>query len=78
MAASHESFVKGDTNKAAEEIHNAAVYVKKGTKEVAAEARDGEKKAADELDSLGQDMKKGAVKSGDELMQDDLDHLSGN
>ena len=29
MASAHESFVKGDTNKAADQIHKAAVYVKK-------------------------------------------------
>ena len=70
MAASHESFVKGDTNKAAEQIRKAAVYLRKESDEVAADAKEGLKKAADELDGLGQDVKKGAVKSGDELSRD--------
>jgi hypothetical protein len=64
MAASHESFVKGDTNKSAEQIQKAAAYVKRESNEVAADAKEGVKKAADDLDGLGRDVKKGVVKSG--------------
>ena len=67
MAKAHESFVKGDINKAAEYIHKAAAYVKKEADKVAKDTKEGVKKAADDLDKLGQGVKKGTVKSSDEL-----------
>jgi hypothetical protein len=67
MAASHESFEKGDKDKAAEQIHKAASYVKSESNEVAASAKDDLKKAGETLDRLGQGVKNGTVKSGDEL-----------
>jgi hypothetical protein len=67
MAKAHESFVKGDINKAAEYIHKAAAYVKKEADKVAKDTKEGVKKAGDDLDKLGQGVKKGTVKSGDEL-----------
>jgi hypothetical protein len=67
MASAHESFVKGDTNKAADQIHKAAVYVKKEGDKVAKDAKGTVKKAGDDLDRLGREGKKGAVKSGDQL-----------
>ena len=67
MAAAHESFVKKDMNKAAEQISKAADYVKKDADKVAKDAKEGVKKAGDELGKLGQGVKKGTVTSGDEL-----------
>ena len=67
MAKAHESFVKGDINKAVEYIHKAAAYVKKEADKVAKDTKEGVKKAADDLDKLGQGVKKGTVKSSDEL-----------
>jgi hypothetical protein len=67
MAAAHESFVKKDMNKAAEQIGKAADYVKKEAGKVAKSSKEGVMKAGDELGKLGQGVKKGAVKSGDEL-----------
>jgi len=67
MAKAHESFVKGDINKAAEQIHKAAAYVKKEADKVAQDTKEGVKKAADDLDKLGQGVKKGTVKSSDDL-----------
>jgi methyl-accepting chemotaxis protein len=67
MASAHESFLKGEMNKAAEQISKAAAYVKKEADKVAKDAKEGVKKAADELDKLGQGVKKGTVKSSDEL-----------
>src|SRR4030042_1529089 len=67
MAKAHESFVKGDINKAADYIHKAAAYVKKEADKVAKDAKEGVKKAGDDLDKLGQGVKKGTVKSSDEL-----------
>ena len=67
MAAAHESFVKKDMNKAAEQISKAADYVKKEADKVAKDASEGVKKAGDELSKLGQGVRKGTVKSGDVL-----------
>ena len=67
MASAHESFLKGEMNKAAEQITKAAAYVRKQADKVAKDTREGVKKAADDLDKLGQGVKKGTVKSGDEL-----------
>jgi hypothetical protein len=67
MAASHESFVKGDKDKAAQQLHKAAAYVKKESNEVAASAKDDLQKAGDALDKLGEGVKNGTVKSADEL-----------
>ena len=39
MASAHESFVKGDMKKAADQIHKAAVYVKKEGNKVAKDAQ---------------------------------------
>jgi hypothetical protein len=67
MASAHESFLKGEMNKAAEQINKAAAYVKKEADKVAKDTKEGVKKAADDLDKLGQGVKKGTVKSSDEL-----------
>ena len=69
MAASHSSFVKGDTAKASQEIRKAATYVRNESREVAGSAKAGVENAAASLDKLGRDVKSGAVKSGDELKQ---------
>src|SRR5512141_2556888 len=62
MASAHESFLKGEVNKAAEQINKAGVYVKKEADKVAKDARKGVKKAGGDLDKLGQGVKKGTVK----------------
>ena len=67
MAAAHESFAKKDMNKATEQIGKAADYVRKEADKVAKGAKEGVKKAGDELGKLGQGVKKGTVTSGDEL-----------
>jgi len=67
MAAAHESFVKKDMNKAAEQVHKAAATVKKESESVAAGAKDGMRKAGAELDELGDSVKNGTVKSEAEL-----------
>jgi hypothetical protein len=67
MASAHESFLKGEMNKAAEQINKAQAYVRKEADKVAKDAKEGVKKAADDLNKLGQGVKKGTVKSGDEL-----------
>ncbi|HVO83668.1 MAG TPA: hypothetical protein VMU60_04500 [Syntrophobacteria bacterium] len=67
MAAAHESFVKKEMNKAAEQISGASDYVKKEANKVAKDASEGVKKAGDELSKLGQGVKNGTIKSGDEL-----------
>ncbi len=46
MAASHSSFVKGDTAKASQQIRKAATYVRNESSEVAASAKDGVEEAA--------------------------------
>ena len=67
MASAHESFLKGEMNKAAEQINKAAAYVKKEADKVTKDTKEGVKKAGDDLDKLGQGVKKGTVKSSDEL-----------
>ena len=67
MASAHESYLKGEMNKAAEQINKAAAYVRKEADKVATDTKEGVKKAADDLDKLGEGVKKGTVKSGEEL-----------
>ena len=67
MAAAHESFMKQDVNRAAEQIGKAADYVKQQSGKVAVSAKDGVNQAGEQLARLGQDVKSGTVKSGDEL-----------
>src|SRR5215470_2755439 len=67
MAAAHESFVKGDAKKAANDIDKAADYVKKQSAHVAADSKAEMDKAGAELDKLGDGVKKGTVKSADDL-----------
>jgi hypothetical protein len=67
MASAHEAFLKGDMNKAAEHIHKAAVYVRSEGDKVGKDAAKPVTKAADDLERLGQNVKKGSVKSGDQL-----------
>jgi hypothetical protein len=67
MASAHESFVKGDMKKAADQIHKASVFVKKQGTKVAKDAQGTVKKAVNELDGLGKQVQKGTVKSGDQL-----------
>ena len=67
MASAHESFLKGEMNKAAEQIKKAAAYVRKEADKVTKDAKEGLKKAADDLEELGQGVKKGTVKSSNEL-----------
>lgn len=67
MAAAHESFVKGETKKAGEEIDTAADYVKKQSSHVAEGSKADMQKAGAELDKLGKGVKSGAVKSEAEL-----------
>jgi hypothetical protein len=67
MAAAHEAFAKGDMKTASTEIHKAATYVKNESKKVAAGSQAGVKAAGESLDKLGDDVKAGTIKSGDEL-----------
>ena len=67
MASDNEAFAKGDANKASDQIKKAAAYLHTQEKKVAKEASAGLKKAADDLDRLSSDVKKGAVKSADDL-----------
>jgi hypothetical protein len=67
MASAHESFLKGDMNKAADHIKKATAYVRTQEKKVAKDASKGVKKAGDDLEKLGADVKKGVVKSPDQL-----------
>ncbi|HUL51284.1 MAG TPA: hypothetical protein VLU94_01740 [Candidatus Nitrosotalea sp.] len=67
LSAAHESFVKGDTNKAASQIHQAAAYVKRESEKVAQVSKEGMTKAGAELDKLGNNVKAGTVKSEAEL-----------
>ena len=50
MAAAHDSFVKKNMNKAAEQISKAADYVKKDADKVATNAKEGVKKAGASLE----------------------------
>lgn len=67
MAAAHESFVKGETRKAGEEIDKAADYVKKQSRHMAGSSKADMEKAGAELDKLGEGVKQGTVKSEGEL-----------
>jgi hypothetical protein len=67
MTAAHESFVKKDMNKAAEQIHMAAAAVKKQSAKVAQGSKEEMKKAGDEMDKLGDGVKKGTMTSEAEL-----------
>jgi hypothetical protein len=67
MASAHESFVKGDMNKASEHIQKAASWVRKEADKVSKDSKQGVMKAADQLSKLSGDVKKGTVKSGDQL-----------
>ena len=66
MAASHSSFVKGETAKASQQIRK-ATYVRNESSEVAASAKADVEQAAASLDKLGREVKNGTVKSEDEL-----------
>jgi len=65
MANAHESFVKGDMNKAAEHIQKAAAYVHKEGAKVAKDSKEGVKKAGDQLSKL-----EGAAKWSGTKLQD--------
>ena len=67
MAASHSSFVKGETAKASQQIRKAATYVRNESNEVAVSAKADVEQAAASLDKLGREVKNGTVKSEDEL-----------
>lgn len=67
MAAAHESFIKGDTEKASKDLAKAADFVKQQSEKVAEDSKAGMNKAGDELDKLGDGVKDGTVKSGDEM-----------
>jgi hypothetical protein len=67
MAAAHESFLKGEKDKSAADIHKAAEWVKKQSDKVGDDSKAGMKAAGEELDKLGDGVKDGTVKSGDEL-----------
>jgi hypothetical protein len=67
MASAHESFVKGDMDKAADHIQKAAAYVRKEGDKVSKDAKLGVTNASDQLAKLGGEVKKGTVKSGDQL-----------
>jgi hypothetical protein len=59
-ANAQESFLKGDMD-VAEHIKKAAAYVRAESNKVAKSASKPLKKAADDLDKLGQDVKMGVV-----------------
>ena len=67
MANAQESFLKGNMNKAAEHIKKAAGYVRADAGKVAKDASTSVKKAGDSLDRLGGEVKRGSVKSADQL-----------
>ena len=67
MAAAHESFLKGQKDKAASDIHKSAEWIKKQADKVGEDSKAGMKSAGDELDKLGDGVKDGTVKSGEEL-----------
>src|SRR5262245_59284951 len=67
MASAHDSFVKGDMNKAAAHIQKAAASVRKEGGKMAKDAREGVMKAGDQLAALAGEVKRGTVKSGDQL-----------
>ena len=67
LATAHESFIKGDTKKAGEEIDKAGDYVKKEGRNMSEASKADMDKAGADLDKLGDDVKSGVVKSDDEL-----------
>lgn len=67
MASAHESFVKGNMKRAADQVDKAAAYVRKESGQVTKSTRAAVVKASDQLKQLGADIKKGSVKSGDQL-----------
>src|SRR5262249_59765008 len=67
MVSADEAFAKGDMSKASDQIKKAAAYLHTQEKKVAKDASAGLKKAADDLDRLSSDVKKGTVKSNDDL-----------
>jgi hypothetical protein len=67
MASANEAFAKGDMNTASEQIKKAAAYLRAQEQKVVKQTAAGLKKAADDLDRLSADVKKGAVKSADDL-----------
>ena len=67
MASAHESFVKGDHEEAADQIHKASVFVEEA-RDQGGQGRPGDREeAVNELDGLGKQVQKGTVKSGDQL-----------
>jgi hypothetical protein len=67
LASAHESFVKGETQKAGDEIDKAGDYLKKESRDVSEASKADMDKAGDDLKKLGGDVKSGAVKSDDDL-----------
>jgi hypothetical protein len=67
MEAAHESFVKGDMQKASAYIGKAAASVDTDSQKVATSAKESVKKAGEELAKLGHRVKNGEVKSDREL-----------
>lgn len=67
MTAAHESFLKGNMEKASASIEKAAASVKHESGQVATSAKDGVVEAGDHLAAFGQTVKSGAVKSDKEL-----------
>jgi len=67
MAAAKESFEKGDKDKAAADLQRASRWVKKQADKVGQASSAGMKSAGTELEKLGDDVKSGSVKSGDEM-----------
>src|SRR5262245_57771985 len=67
IAPAHESFVKGEAAKAAQQLHKAADYVRKQSDKVTASAKNTVRQAGDALDQLGRGVEKGTVKSADQL-----------
>ena len=64
MAAAQESFIKGDTKKAGEEIDKAADYVKKQSQHVFEGSKAEMDKAGAQLDKLGEGVKRPRTLSG--------------
>jgi hypothetical protein len=67
MAAAHDSFKKGEKAKAAADIDKATEWVKEQGDKVAEGSKAGMKAAGEDLAKLGDGIKKGTVKSGDEM-----------
>ena len=67
MTSAHESFLKGDMQKASASIGKAADSVKRESGKVTASAKAGVIKAGDDLAAFGKKVKTGAVKSDEEV-----------